>query len=164
MARKRSSFEGNSYRGYRVSVRLVRESHRRYEPVSVTNPGDVYSFMSELRHSDRERFYSLHLDARNVIVNCEEVSSGSANTSIVHPREVFKSALLSSCTSIILAHNHPSGNPEPSLDDEKIIRRLYECGDLLGIEVLDSIMIGDDSYYSFKEAGKMNGYKGKKPD
>jgi DNA repair protein RadC len=162
MVRKRSSFEGDSYRGYRVSIRLVRKSHRRYEPVSVTKPGDVYSFMSDLRHSDRERFYSLLLDARNAIVNCEEVSSGSTNTSIVHPREVFKSALLSSCTSIILVHNHPSGNPEPSFDDEKITRRLYERGDLLGIEILDSIIIGDDSYYSFKEAGKMEGYKGKR--
>jgi DNA repair protein RadC len=130
--------------------------------MEIKSPEDVYGFMRDLRESDRERFYSLHLDARNAIVNCEEVSSGSVNTAMVHPREVFKSALLSSCTSIILVHNHPSGSPEPSFDDEKITRRLYECGDLLGIEVLDSVIIGEQSYYSFKEAGKMDGYKGKR--
>ncbi len=76
----------------------------------------------------------------------------------VHPREVFKSALLSSCASIILVHNHPSGIPVLSLDDERMTRRLCECGSLLGIEVLDSIIIGEEAYYSFSEAGLMDRY------
>jgi DNA repair protein RadC len=155
MARKRSSFQGDSYRGYKVSIRLVKESLADYEPVRVSNPGDVYAFMSDLKHSDRERFYSLLLDSRNAIVNCEEVSCGTVNQAQIHPREVFKSALLSSCASVILVHNHPSGIPDPSLDDEKMTRRLCDCGSLLGIDVLDSIIIGEESYYSFKESGKL---------
>lgn len=162
MSKRRSSFEGDSYKGYRVSIRLVRENLAEYEPVRVTNPGDVYRFMSDLKHSDREKFYSLLLDTRNTIVNCEEVSCGSVNTAVVHPREVFKSALISSCTGIILVHNHPSGIPDPSIEDERLTKRLYECGELLGIDVLDSIIIGEERYYSFKEAGLLDGYKGKR--
>jgi DNA repair protein RadC len=161
MARKRSSFQGDSSRGYKVSIRLVKENLAEYEPARVSNPGDVYAFMSDLKNSDRERFYSLLLDSRNAIVNCEEVSSGSVNQAQVHPREVFKSALLSSCASVILVHNHPSGIPDPSLDDERMTKRLSECGSILGIEVLDSIIIGEESYYSFKEAGMLDGYKGR---
>lgn len=162
MPKKPSSFDGEAYKGYRVSIRLVKENLAEYEPVRLTNPGDVYRFMKDLKHSDRERFYSLLLDTRNAIVNCEEVSCGSVSASMVHPREVFKSALVSSCAGIILVHNHPSGIPDPSIDDEKITRRLYECGDLLGIEVLDSVIIGEERYYSFKESGLLDGYKGKR--
>lgn len=161
MARKGSSFKGDSHREYKASIRLVKENLADYEPVRVSNPGDVYTFMSDLKHSDRERFYSLLLDTRNAIVNCEEVSCGSSERLLAHPREVFKSALLSSCTSVILVHNHPSGIPDPSMDDERITRRLCDCGSLLGIEVLDSIIIREESYYYFKESGLLDGYKGK---
>jgi len=162
MARKKSSFDGKSYEGYRVSLRLVREGRDDYSAVKIEQPKDIYEFMNDLKHSDRERFYSVFLNARNEVINCEEVSTGSANSTLVHPREVFKSALLSSCTAIVLVHNHPSGNSSPSSDDITMTRRLYECGELLGIDVLDSVIIGEDSYYSFRETGLLDMYKGRK--
>lgn len=96
MARKRSLFDGSAHRGYRVSVRLEREGLEEYEPVRIEGPEDVYKFMSDLKDSDRERFYSLFLDGRNTVISCEEISCGSPNSTIVHPREVFKSAFLCS--------------------------------------------------------------------
>jgi DNA repair protein RadC len=155
MSKKRSYFNGNSYAGCRVSVKLVRKGYGRYEPREIRSPDDVYGFMRDLAASDRERFYSLHLDNRNSIVGCEEVSCGSAESSLVHARELFKSAILSSSKYVIIVHNHPSGNPEPSDDDIRITKKLYDCGELLGIGLLDSIIIGRDSYYSFKEKGKL---------
>lgn len=105
MSKKRSYFNGDSYAGCRVSVKLVRKGYRRYEPREIKSPEDVYGFMRDLGESDRERFYSLHLDNRNSVVGCEEVSCGSVNTTMVHPREAFKSALLSSTSGIILVRN-----------------------------------------------------------
>jgi DNA repair protein RadC len=85
----------------------------------------------------------------------ETVSIGSLNQSIVHPREVFKTALLSNAAAILLLHNHPSGDPAPSQEDLAITRRLIECGDILGIRVLDHIIIGEDCFKSFSEDGLM---------
>ena len=85
--------------------------------------------MKELKESDREKFYSLFLDGRNTVISCEEISSGSPNSTIVHPREVFKSAFLCSSTAVIFVHNHPSGAPEPSFDDKPVMGRLYQCGE-----------------------------------
>lgn len=90
------------------------------------------------------------------------MSSGSSTSAIVHPREVFKSALLCSSSSIIVVHNHPTGDPEPSFEDKKVTGMLYQCGDPLGIDVLDSVIIGNGSYYSFEEKGLMDAYKGQR--
>lgn len=106
-------FDGESYKGYRVSIRLVRESLEEYEPARIESPENVYSFMHNLQHSDRERFYSLFLDSKNTVVNCEEISSGSISSTIIHPREVFKSALLCSCNSLLVVHNHPVETQSP---------------------------------------------------
>jgi DNA repair protein RadC len=92
--------------------------------VRLEEPGDVYKFMSDLQDSDRERFYSVFLDGRHNVISCEEVSCGTSTSSIVHPREVFKSALLCSCNSIILVHNYPSSDPEPLFDDKAVIGRI----------------------------------------
>lgn len=136
MSKKRSSFNGNSYAGCTVSVKLVRKGYGRYEPREIKSPEDVYGFMRDLAESDRERFYSFHLDNRNSVVWCEEVSCGSARSSLVHPRELFESAILSSSKSVIIVYNHPSGNPEPSDDDTRITKKLYDCGELGGIDLL----------------------------
>jgi DNA repair protein RadC len=144
-----------TYRGYRVSVRLVREGRRRHEPRLLSSPGEVYRFMKDLEDLDREVFYCLHLDARNQLVSCEEVSKGTASASLVAPREVYKAAILSSAQSIIVAHNHPSGDPTPSEDDREIIDRLYKAGDLLGITLVDSIIIGNGRYHSMREEGEL---------
>ena len=91
------------------------------------------------------------LDTKNNIIGVEEISIGNLNSSIVHPREVFKQAIKRSSSSIILVHNHPSGDPNPSKEDINITKRLVECGDLLGIRVLDHIIIGDNKHTSLKE-------------
>ena len=93
------------------------------------------------------------LDGKNRIVSCNTVSVGSINQSIVHPREVFKSAILANSTAVLLAHNHPTGDPVPSPEDIQITRRLKEAGDVLGIKVLDHIIVGEDCYLSFVERG-----------
>lgn len=162
MPKKHSLFDGSDYKGYRVSIKLIREGLEEYEPVRLEGPEDVYNFMKELQDSDREKFYSLFLDGRHNVISCEEISSGSPNSTIVHPREVFKSAFLCSSTAVIFVHNHPSGAPEPSFEDKKIVGRLYQCGDLMGIDVLDSIIIGNGSYYSFQERGLMDAYRGQR--
>ena len=103
---------------------------------------------------DRERFIVAHLDAKHRPIGIEVVSVGSLTSSIVHPREVFKAAIVQNAAAVILCHNHPSGDPAPSAEDVAITRRLREAGELLGIRVLDHIIIGDDSsVYSFVDAG-----------
>jgi len=92
----------------------------------------------------------LSLDTRNHLINTQTISIGSLDSSIVHPREVFKEAISSTAASVIFAHNHPSGDPTPSEDDIKLTKRLVEAGEILGIEVLDHIIICDKDYISMK--------------
>ena len=101
----------------------------------------------------KEVFICLHLDGKNRIKCIDLVSIGSLNQSIVHPREVFKTACLSNAAAIILIHQHPTGDPSPSSEDIAITRRLKECGDLMGIKILDQIIVGDGEYLSFVERG-----------
>ena len=117
-----------------------------------TSPIQIFNMFNFLNQETKEYFFTMHLDGKNRIVCIDQVSVGSLNQSIVHPREVFKTALLSSAAAIILLHNHPSGDPAPSREDREITRRLKEAGDLLGIRVLDHMIIGD-TYLSFVEQG-----------
>ena len=103
---------------------------------------------------DREHFVVLLLDIKNKVIGINTVSIGNLDSSIAHPREVFKPAILSNAGSILLAHNHPSGDPTPSREDIEITHRLVNAGNILGINVLDHIIIGD-GYRSLKEAGHM---------
>src|ERR1035437_3865833 len=113
-----------------------------------TSPTQIFDTFSFLQDETKEYFIALHLDGKNRIVCCDICSIGSLNQSIVHPREVYKTALLSSAAAIILMHNHPTGDPTPSREDLEITRRLREAGELLGIKILDHIVIGD-SFLSF---------------
>jgi DNA repair protein RadC len=115
-------------------------------------PSQIMETFGFLRYETKEYFLALHLDGKNRVVCIDIVSTGSLNQSIVHPRELFKTALLSSAAAIILIHNHPTGDPMPSTEDITITRRLMDAGDMIGIKVLDHIVIGD-SYYSFSERG-----------
>jgi DNA repair protein radc len=117
-----------------------------------TSPIQIFNTFSFLRHETKEHFIALHLDGKNRVVCIDIVSIGSLNQSIVHPRELFKTALLSSAAAVILLHNHPTGDPTPSTEDITITRRLTDAGEMIGIKVLDHIIIGD-SYYSFSERG-----------
>lgn len=124
------------------------------ENKKVTSPKEVYKIIAEyLKGVDREHLVLLTLDTKNVITSITTISIGSLNTSIVHPREVFKTAILSNAASIILAHNHPSGDSTPSKEDINITDRIKESGKILGIDLLDHLIIGDDSYISLKEKG-----------
>ncbi len=118
-----------------------------------TSSREVFALFNFLKYETKEHFLALHLDSKNRILCLDKVSSGSLNASIVHPREVFKSALLSSAAGIIFVHNHPSGNPDPSSEDLELTTRLKKAGDLLGLRVLDHIIIGEDRYYSLADQG-----------
>jgi len=113
---------------------------------------DVFDYCSpKLSGVDKEHFMILHLDTRNKIIKDEIVSVGTLNSSLIHPREVFKSAIKESANAIILVHNHPSGDTEPSEEDKKITDILFKAGELLSIKVLDHVIIGKDSWHSFKD-------------
>ncbi len=109
--------------------------------------------MEEMRYYKKEYFKIILLDTKNNIKKISEISVGSLNSSIVHPREVFSEAVANSAASVILVHNHPSGESEPSREDISLTNRLNECGKILGIKILDHIIIGDGVFYSFKEEG-----------
>jgi DNA repair protein RadC len=117
-----------------------------------TSPEQIYEAFQFLKDETKEYFVSLHLDGKNRVMCMDMVSLGSLNQSIVHPREVFKTALLTSAAAILLVHNHPSGDPKPSREDIDITRRLKEVGAVIGISILDHIIIGED-YLSFVESG-----------
>ncbi|MWC28746.1 RadC family protein [Paenibacillus sp. MMS18-CY102] len=109
--------------------------------------------MDELRYQSKEHFMCLFLNTKNQVVAKELLSVGTLNASLVHPREVFREAIKRSSASIICAHNHPSGDPTPSPEDITLTKRLSEVGDLIGIEVLDHLIIGDGKFVSLKEHG-----------
>jgi len=129
-------------------------SCKNSDVISINSPADVKNLlMEEMRFLKKEYFKVILLNVKNHVISVENISIGSLNTSIVHPREVFKPAIKRSSASIILAHNHPSGDPTPSHEDIQITKRLVEAGKVLGIEVLDHVIIGDGVFFSFKEKG-----------
>ncbi|WP_373598867.1 RadC family protein [Paraclostridium bifermentans] len=134
----------------------IRISSAKPNKYKVTNPWDIYKYyMESLRYLNKEVFKTILLNTKNEIICDLEVSIGTLNMSLVHPREVFREAIKRSSNKIILMHNHPSGNVEPSNEDKNVTSRLVKCGELIGIEVIDHIIIGDGLYYSFKENMKI---------
>ena len=121
----------------------------------ISCPAEVVPLLTEIKDQRKEHFLCLYLNARNQVVHKEVISIGSLSASIVHPREVFRVALHHVVASIILAHNHPSGDVSPSKDDLELTRRLVKAGQLMGIEVLDHLIIGADEFMSLKEKGLM---------
>jgi DNA repair protein RadC len=123
----------------------------------IRSSADVYSILyPQVRELKKERLTTLHLDTKNNVIREEIVSVGTLNSNLVHPREVFKSALIESAASVILTHNHPSGDPSPSREDIAVTRKLVDGGKLLGIDVLDHVIIGDGKYVSMKDEGYMS--------
>jgi len=136
------------------SREIIRENIPAYIPTAkFSNPQNIFEMFRDLIDETREEFICLHLDSKNRINCINRVSTGSLIQTLVHPREVFKSAGLSSAASVVFVHNHPSGDPAPSGEDISITKRLKECGVLLGIPVLDHVIIGDGVYVSLAEAG-----------
>jgi len=118
-----------------------------------TSPSQVFDTFKFLMQETKEMFITLHLDGKNRIICMDLVSVGSLNQSIVHPRSVFQTALISNAAAILLIHQHPTGDPTPSSEDIAITRRLSEAGELMGIKVLDHIIVGEGEYLSFVEKG-----------
>ncbi|QSX04798.1 DNA repair protein RadC [Sedimentibacter sp. zth1] len=135
-----------------VSVKLVKEKSISYLPRVISCPSDVASLFSKfIADSDREQFMLCCLNTKNQPTDISIISTGCLDSTVVHPREVFKVAILSNSASIIIAHNHPSGDTEPSKEDKCITNRINEVAKILGIRLIDHIIIGDCSYLSFKE-------------
>lgn len=131
-------------------------AHTDGNKLNFSQPQAVYDYMfPKVRGLQKERFSVLILDTKNNIIKEELISIGSLNASIVHPREVFKAAIENSAASIILVHNHPSGDPSPSREDLYITQKLTDGGKLLGIDVLDHVIIGEGKYKSLKTEGLM---------
>ena len=131
-----------------ASLQLVTESVN----VKIHRAEDVFNNVV-FPTLEQECFIVLLLNTKNVIIEQQLVSIGIVNSSLVHPREVFKEAIRSNATSVILVHNHPSGDPEPSDEDHQITEIMKKAGKLLGIPVLDHVVIGDNRYYSFTDKG-----------
>ncbi|MFD1955369.1 DNA repair protein RadC [Paenibacillus thailandensis] len=126
------------------------------KPVTVRKPQDAADcVMEDLRLLKKEHFVCLFLNTKNHIIARETLSIGTLNASLVHPREVFRAAIKHNSASLICVHNHPSGDPTPSAEDIGLTKRLMEAGELVGIEVLDHLVIGDGRFVSLKEHGYM---------
>ena len=156
VAKKQTTDNPVAQRLYKIpiyKIEMVREGAISVERKRIGSPQDVFNAVHEfLKDADREYFLILTLNTKNNITGVNVVSIGSLSSSLVHPREVFKAAVLSNAAAIILVHNHPSLDPTPSPEDFKITRRLVEAGKILGIEVLDHVIIGDH-WVSLKERG-----------
>jgi DNA repair protein RadC len=135
-----------------LARRLLRATPR--QGLLVRSPADLEPLLrAELEGRDQERFLGLYLDARHRVVALRTVSIGTLNASLVHPREVFRPAVALATAAVIVAHNHPSGCALPSHDDLELTARLSECGDLIGIELLDHLIVGDADIISIREFG-----------
>lgn len=136
---------------FEISRRVISQN-KIFSIKKITSPKDVADiFIPILRDEVKERFIVLCLNSANKIIKYEVISIGNLNSSVVHPREIFKVAIENNSANIILMHNHPSGNPEPSHEDISITKRLVEAGKLMDIQVFDHIIIAGDSFCSFTE-------------
>ena len=133
--------------GKRMNLKLLRVREASGE--NICSPDIVAKIMKEEARADRECFWILHLNSRNRVIEKELVSIGTANSSLVHPREVFKKAIVNGAKGIITVHNHPSGSLDPSYEDSEIWEKLKKSGEILGIKVMDNIILTPSgSYYS----------------
>lgn len=137
----------------RVNLTLQREPKVDYVPIKVEDPASVIKLLDFLKYKPEEMFISLHLNTLNEIINVHEVAHGTLNESLIHPREVFKYALMNNAKSVIFAHNHPAGSMVPSWEDMQTTVTLVKAGELMGVPVLDHLIVGpNDLYYSFRSS------------
>jgi len=139
---------------YKIS--MIRDGAVCAERKTVTRSQDLSPLLGEyFKGHDREEMLAVLLDAKHKIIGLHTVSIGSMSLSIVHPRETFKAAIVSNCAALILAHNHPSGDPTPSQEDRTLTARLKQAGEIIGIPVLDHVVVGDGRYHSFSDHGEL---------
>lgn len=137
------------------STRLVRETEFTYpDRIQLTAPEDVASLLHDyFRDKDREEFLTVLMDTANTVTGLSQISVGGLSSSVVEARQIFKTAILANAAAVILAHQHPSGNPEPSREDIKITRQLVEAGDIMDIPVYDHLIITEADYVSLADRG-----------
>lgn len=143
--------------GLRAATRPLQRGQR------LRGPADVHALLGvRLRHLPQEEFHVLMLDARHRLLGASFVTRGTADTSLVHAREVFRQAVREGASAVILVHNHPSGDPRPSPEDRTVTRQLSQAGNVVGIPVLDHVIVGDGRYVSMAEEGEggLNGGRG----
>ena len=145
----------DDFPGIKYRVNLIRENQDAPELSPLSNPNDVFQYFKPLQDKDREYFVAVFLNAKNIPLGVHLVSIGDLTRSIVSVREGFKAAILASANAVIFAHNHPSGDPEPSEADINVTKILKDAGELLGIKVYDHIIVGNNRYYSFQESGQI---------
>lgn len=140
-----------------VSCKLVKEASLLYAQRKISQPEDADSLVRGfLEDADREKMILVCLDRKGQPTVIQIISIGTLHSSLVHPREVFKTAILANSASIILAHNHPSSDPTPSCEDIEVTKRIKEAGEIIGIELLDHLIIGTDgNFISLKKIGQM---------
>lgn len=128
-------------------------SRRRSRVAVIRSPKDVFEFMTDMQELKQEQFRIIILNTKNKISGQKTISQGTINATLVSPREIFNAAIKNMAASIILVHNHPSGDPQPSEEDRNLTSRVIKAGEIMNIPVLDHIVIGHDQYCSFKEKG-----------
>ncbi len=139
---------------FELGKRFARLSRAQTLGAAIRGPEDVAGiFMDEMKHYDKEHFKAALLNTKNQVLKVVTISIGSLNASIVHPREILKPAISASAASIILVHNHATGDPSPSREDVEFTKRFAKCGELIGIQLLDHVIVGSGGYRSLKEAG-----------
>lgn len=143
----------------RWRVTLVKEGDPVYGAPVFNRSDIVYSMFSFLKKLAEEEVWAVYLSSKLNPIGTQMISRGSLNSSVIHPREVFKAAIISTAHSVILVHNHPSGFCSPSNDDVLLTERLSEAGKLLGIHLLDHIIIGEEEYFSFRDNGRLSEIK-----
>ena len=134
-----------------VAIRMVKERAIRYESNAITCPEDVYKLLCKVFDADtlaEENVWAVLLDTKRHVISVQCVSRGTINASLVHPREVFKAAILANATSIIIAHNHPSGSLEAGIKDREVTRKIRQAGQILGIELDDHLVISSEGFTS----------------
>lgn len=138
-----------------IRVELIRDGNKCGP--TITKPSEIVEYVKDLRKRDREVLLCAHLSSRNSILGIETVSIGTLDASLVHPRELYKSAILANAARVLIIHNHPSGCSEFSKDDIEITKRISDAGKIIGIELIDHIVLGADDYQSAKEKGLLEG-------
>jgi DNA repair protein RadC len=136
-----------------IGKRLYKEKEK--SDVYISSPEDVVEEVKEIRESKKEHFVALYLNARKKLIHKEVISIGTLDASLVHPREVFEPAVRELASQVIIVHNHPSGDPNPSEEDKEITNRIKEAGELLGIELNDHLIITKKDYFSFSDSNEL---------
>jgi DNA repair protein RadC len=134
-----------------ASLEMAKRIFKSNSLIKIESSEDVLKVIGDIRNKKREHFVALFLDARNQLIITKTISIGTLNTSIVHPRDVYAPAIKHNAANVIIAHNHPSGNPDPSREDISITEKLVKAGRILSIELIDHLIVAKESFFSFKQ-------------